>query len=48
MTRTFLNDDGVLVVDPGPVVLESTTGMGEERPQQQEEAGDDVRPGTGE
>lgn len=28
MTRTYLNDDGVLVVDAGPVVLESRADLG--------------------
>jgi hypothetical protein len=47
VTRTFINDDGVLVVDAGPVVLESTTDLGEpEVPQKEED--DVVRPGAGE
>jgi hypothetical protein len=45
MTRTFTNDDGVLVVEAGPVVLESVSDTAEP---QEEEAEDDLRPGTGE
>jgi formylmethanofuran dehydrogenase subunit A len=43
---TYCNEDGVLVVDAGAVVLESTTVLGEDAPD--EESDDVVRDSAGE
>jgi hypothetical protein len=40
MTSTYTNDDGVLVVVAGPVVLESVSDAGE--PVEKEDEADDV------
>jgi len=48
VTRTYTNEDGVLVVEAGPVVLESTSDVGEPAEAQEEEGDDVVRPGAGE
>jgi hypothetical protein len=44
---TYCNEGGVLVVDAGAVVLESTTVLGEDIPDG-EESDDDVRDTAGE
>jgi len=48
MTHTFTNDDGVLVVVAGPVVLESASDAGMLQPEQEVEADDESRSGAGE
>lgn len=44
---TYCNEDGVIVVDAGPVVLESTTVLGEDAPDC-EESDDVIRDSAGE
>lgn len=48
MSHTYENEDGVLVVEAGPVVLESASSTGEPPAEPEEVDGDVVRPGAGE
>jgi hypothetical protein len=48
VTSTYENEDGVLVVEAGPLVLESASQVGEPVEGQEVEGDDDVRPGAGE
>jgi len=50
MTHTFTNDDGVLVIVAGPVVLESASDAGglQPEPEKEVEADDESRSGAGE
>ena len=48
MTHTFTNDDGVLVVVAGPVVLESASDAGMRQQEQEQEVDDESRSGAGE
>ncbi len=50
MTRTYENEDGVLVVEAGPVLLESVSNTSEPPAdaEPEEEDGHVVRPGAGE
>lgn len=41
MTSTHYNNDGLLVIDAGPVVLESSTVLGEQDTEQDGEVADD-------
>lgn len=49
MSSTYYNDDGVMVIDAGPVVLESASDVGQDDTEHDTEGADDgLRAGAGE